>query len=104
MYNSENDEKLFVLNNLELSTRLFEKENGTVSFICKKTNVSEVNDAKKFFMNKLLLSIVITQYGSDYAIQNYFDITENSNHCNFEYDYSDIIDFCYSEKKNIELL
>ena len=29
-------------------------------------------------MNKPLLSIVITQHGSDYAIQNYFDITEYS--------------------------
>ena len=72
LYNSENDEKLFVLNNLELSTQLFGKENVTVSFTCKKTNVSEVNDAKKFFMDNFGLNTNITFDYFDQGISKYY--------------------------------
>lgn len=61
-----------VLNNLELSTRLFGKENVTVSFTCKKTNVSEVNDAKKFFMDNFGLNTNITFDYFDQGISKYY--------------------------------
>lgn len=49
-----------VLNNLELATKYFGKENVTVSFTCKRTNYGEVNKAKKYYMDNFGLSTNIT--------------------------------------------
>lgn len=61
-----------VLENLELVTKLFGEKNITVSFTCKKTNYTEVNKAKKYYMENFGLETNITFDYFEPSISKYY--------------------------------
>jgi len=61
-----------VLENMGLAVKFFGKENVSASFTCKKTNVKEVNNAGKFFMNNFGISTSITFDYYDQDISKYY--------------------------------